>query len=258
MRGGEKNEVVLGTVGIVDAGVYAPDKTYHSGMFVLDNGSTWLALKNNLLGVTPEEGENWKYLARGFASEMLSLITAIDSQGLLGDKGAEVSGQDLFDKFADMVANKVIQKSVMSNVQVNDQNKVPTSALAFNMQQQITSNKTLVDQLNSDMTVITGQAKPWNAKVTTNNCKRIGKIAFCEIWAYKEYGTLIAQESLFSLPWKPESSNMHVCAVGRVTNTGATVPVIVDIDEQYGVVRANQDQDSVNEIRFYLVYLTAA
>lgn len=115
-----------------------------------------------------------------------------------------------------------------------------------------------VDQLNRDMAAVTEQAKPWGAKVTINNCKKIGKIAFCEIWAYKESGALIAQESLFSLPWKPESSNMHVCAVGRATNTGATVPVIVDIDEQYGVVRANQDQDSVNEIRFYLVYLTAA
>ena len=107
------------------------------------------------------------------------------------------------------------------------------------------------------MTVITGQAKPWEAKVTLNNCKKIGKIAFCEIWAYKESGTLIAQESLFSLPWKPESSNMHACAVGRVTSTGATVPIIADIDDQYGVVRVNQSQDLVNEIKFYLVYLTA-
>ena len=107
------------------------------------------------------------------------------------------------------------------------------------------------------MAVITGQAKPWSAKVTTNNCKRIGKIAICEVWAFKESGTLIAQESLFSLLWKPEGSNMHICAVGRVTSTGVTTPIVVDIDEQYGVVRANQNQDSANEIRFYLVYLVA-
>lgn len=114
-----------------------------------------------------------------------------------------------------------------------------------------------VDQLNRDMTVITGQAKPWSAKVTTNNCKRIGKIAFCEIWAFKESGALIAQESLFSLPWKPESTNMHICAVGRNTSTGITIPIVADIDDQYGVVRVNQNQDLVNEIRFYLVYLVA-
>lgn len=246
---------ILGEVGIVDKGIYNPDTTYNSGNFVLHNGSTWLAIKDNLTGVTPKEGANWKYLARGFASEMLALITAIDSQGLLGNKGAEVTGQALIDKLADMVANKLIQKTSMSNVQTNDQNKVPTSALAYAMNQSITQNGEAITQLNRDMAVTTGQAKPWIAKVTTNNCKRIGKIAFCEIWALKESGTLIAQESLFSLPWKPESTNMHICAVGRNTSTGVTTPIVVDIDDQYGVVRTNQNQDSVNEIRFYMVYL---
>lgn len=108
------------------------------------------------------------------------------------------------------------------------------------------------------MTVMTGQAKPWSAKLTTNNCKRIGKIAICEVWAFKESGTLIAQESLFSLPWKPESTNMHICAVGRNTSNGITIPIVADIDDQYGAVRVNQNQDSVNEIRFYLVYLATA
>lgn len=173
------------------------------------------------------------------------------------NKASNILLKDKLDEMDKLIDEK-IKKTMMSNVQVNDQNKVPTSALVYTMQQGITNNRDAVDQLNRDMAAVTEQAKPWEAKVTINNCKKIGKIAFCEIWAYKESGTLIAQESLFSLPWKPESSNMHVCAVGRATNTGATVPVIVDIDEQYGVVRANQDQDSVNEIRFYLVYLTAA
>lgn len=173
------------------------------------------------------------------------------------NKASNILLKDKLDEMDKLIDEK-IKKAMMSNIQVNDQNKVPTSALAFNMQQQITSNKTLVDQLNRDMAAVTEQAKPWGAKVTINNCKKIGKIAFCEIWAYKESGTLIAQESLFSLPWKPESSNMHVCAVGRNTSTGITIPIVADIDDQYGVVRVNQNQDLVNEIRFYLVYLTAA
>ena len=142
---------ILGEVGIVDKGIYNPDTTYNSGNFVLHNGSTWLAIKDNLTGVTPEEGMNWKYLARGFASEMLALITAIDSQGLLGNKGAEVTGQALIDKLADMVANKLIQKTSMSNVQTNDQNKVPTSALAYAMNQSITQNGEAITQLNRDI-----------------------------------------------------------------------------------------------------------
>lgn len=142
---------ILGEVGIVDKGIYNPDTTYNSGNFVLHNGSTWLAIKDNLTGVTPEEGANWKYLARGFASEMLALITAIDSQGLLGNKGAEVTGQALIDKLADMVANKLIQKASMSNVQANDQDKVPTSALVYAMNQSITQNEEAITQLNRDI-----------------------------------------------------------------------------------------------------------
>lgn len=147
----ENESISLGKIGIVDGGVYDPKKTYNSGTFVLHNGSTWLAMKDNLTGATPEEGTNWKYLARGFASEMLSLITAIDSQGLLGSKGAEVTGQALIDKLADMAANKLIQKASMSNVQANDQNKVPTSALAYAMNRSITQNEEAITQLNRDI-----------------------------------------------------------------------------------------------------------
>lgn len=132
----------LGLVGIADKGTYSAEATYNKGQFVLYDGSTWLALKDNLNGVTPAEGENWKYLARGFAAELLSLVTAIDSQGLSGSQGGQVNAQSLIDVLADKVANQLIAKSMMSNVQVNDAEKVPTSALAYAMQQSI-------DTLNS-------------------------------------------------------------------------------------------------------------
>ena len=134
----------LGLVGIADKGTYSAEATYNKGQFVLYDGSTWLALKDNLNGVTPAEGENWKYLARGFAAELLSLVTAIDSQGLSGSQGGQVNAQSLIDVLADKVANQLIAKSMMSNVQVNDSGKVPTSALAYAMQQSI-------DTLNSNL-----------------------------------------------------------------------------------------------------------
>lgn len=136
----------LGLVGIADKGTYSAEATYNKGQFVLHDGSTWLALKDNLNGVTPAEGENWKYLARGFAAELLSLVTAIDSQGLSGSQGGRVNAQSLIDVLADKVANQLIAKSMMSNVQVNDSGKVPTSALAYAMQQSI-------ETLNSKMSI---------------------------------------------------------------------------------------------------------
>ena len=135
----------LGLVGIADKGTYSAEATYNKGQFVLYDGSTWLALKDNLNGVTPAEGENWKYLARGFAAELLSLVTAIDSQGLSGSQGGQVNAQSLIDVLADKVANQLIAKNMMSNVQVNDAEKVPTSALAYAMQQSI-------ETLNSKIT----------------------------------------------------------------------------------------------------------
>ena len=50
----------------------------------------------------------------------------------------------------DALIDQKIAKAMMSNVQVNDQNKVPTSALAYSMQQQITENANDISGLNTD------------------------------------------------------------------------------------------------------------
>ena len=50
----------------------------------------------------------------------------------------------------DALIDQKIAKAMMSNVQVNDQNKVPTSALAYAMQQQITENEDAISVLNSE------------------------------------------------------------------------------------------------------------
>lgn len=87
------------------------------------------------------------------------LIT--DNQELVVDKvedvAQETTTQLLIDAIAQKVANELVTnsaltttlanyvtKAMMSNVQVNDQNKVPTSSLAFSMNQAIT-------ELNSDI-----------------------------------------------------------------------------------------------------------
>lgn len=66
------------------------------------------------------------------------------------NKAANILLKDKLDEMDTLIDEK-IKKAMMSNIQINDRNKVPTSALAFDMQKQITSNKTLVDQLNRDM-----------------------------------------------------------------------------------------------------------
>ena len=94
------------------------------------------------------------------------LIT--DNQELVVEKQGEVAQetttQALIDAIADKVANQLVTntaltsqlanyvtKAMMSNSQTNDQNKVPTSALAYLMNQQITENENAITQLNSDL-----------------------------------------------------------------------------------------------------------
>lgn len=90
-------------------------------------------------------------------------LLATDTQGILGGAGTEVSLQAIIDKVAEKITNELVSnsslaqtlanyvtKAMMSNVQVNDQNKVPTSALAYAMQQAIAANANGVTQLNNN------------------------------------------------------------------------------------------------------------
>ena len=72
----------LGKVGIVDKGNYSAEVVYNSGDFVLYEGSTWLALKDGLIGIKPTEGENWKYLARGVSEDIQGQIDSINNNKL--------------------------------------------------------------------------------------------------------------------------------------------------------------------------------
>ncbi len=118
----------LGKVGIVDRGNYLQEETYNAGDFVLYNGSTWLALKDGLLGAEPAEGTSWKYLARGFEAEVLSMIAANDTSGLMGEEGQQVNAQSLIDVIADKVANRLIDKGLIANNLVTDNTEMVLAA----------------------------------------------------------------------------------------------------------------------------------
>lgn len=136
----------LGTVGIADRGNYSASATYVKGNFVYYDGSSWLALKDNLTGVTPEEGDNWKYLARGYAAELLSMITALDTSGVLGQAGASVGGQALMDAIADKVMTKLVERSSIVQTESTSTTTAPSSAYF----------KQVTDRVISDLVVDRG------------------------------------------------------------------------------------------------------
>lgn len=98
-------------------------------------------------------------------------LLASDTQGILGSIGTEVSLQTIIDKLAEKIMRELVSNSsltqtlanymttaMMSGEQINDGNKVPTSALAFAMNQAITQNKNAITQLNSEIIQSSGSA----------------------------------------------------------------------------------------------------
>ena len=78
----------------------------------------------------------------------------------------------------DALIDQKIAKAMMSNVQVNDQNKVPTSALAYAMQQQITENEEAITGLNSDLD---DRVPVSDLKAVVDQSERVPLIVQCDI-----------------------------------------------------------------------------
>lgn len=160
----------LGNVGYADKGVYSADATYNKYNAVYHEGSTYVALKDNLHGVTPADGVNWRYMAKGFTEASADAITVIDTSGIIdGTKNKKTILQTFLDKVGDFIINKAVTndalmlkladyvaKTDIVQVESTATNKVPSSAYL----------KQVKDSIDSNL------AKT-NAKVTLNGVKNI-------------------------------------------------------------------------------------
>ena len=160
----------LGNVGYADKGVYSADATYNKYNAVYHEGSTYVALKDNLHGVTPADGVNWRYMAKGFTEASADAITVIDTSGIIdGTKNKKTILQTFLDKVGDFIINKAVTndalmlkladyvaKTDIVQVESTATNKVPSSAYLKQVKADINSNL----------------AKT-NAKVTLNGVKNI-------------------------------------------------------------------------------------
>ncbi len=160
----------LGNVGYADKGIYSADATYNKYNVVYYEGSTYVALKDNLHGVTPSNGENWRYMAKGFNEASADGITVIDTSGIIdGTKKKKTILQTFLDKVGDFIINKAVtnealllkladyvKKTDIVQTESTATNKVPSSAYLKQVKADINSNL----------------AKT-NAKVTLNGVKNI-------------------------------------------------------------------------------------
>ena len=160
----------LGNVGYADKGVYSADATYNKYNTVYHEGSTYVALKDNLHGVTPADGANWRYMAKGFTEASADAITVIDTSGIIdGTKNKKTILQTFLDKVGDFIINKAVTndalmlkladyvaKTDIVQVEFTATNKVPSSAYL----------KQVKDSIDSNLAAA-------NAKVTLNGVKNI-------------------------------------------------------------------------------------
>ncbi|WP_306561248.1 hypothetical protein [Enterocloster bolteae] len=149
----------LGNVGYADKGVYSADATYNKYNTVYHEGSTYVALKDNLHGVTPADGANWRYMAKGFTEASADAITVIDTSGIIdGTKNKKTILQTFLDKVGDFIINKAVTndalmlkladyvaKTDIVQVESTATNKVPSSAYLKQVKDSIDSN--LADKL---------------------------------------------------------------------------------------------------------------
>ena len=151
----------LGNVGYADKGVYSADATYNKYNVVYYEGSTYVALKDNLHGVTPANGENWRYMAKGFNEASADGITVIDTSGIIdGTKKKKTILQTFLDKVGDFIINKAVtnealllkladylKKTDIVQTESTATNKVPSSAYLKQVKADINSD--LVSKLGT-------------------------------------------------------------------------------------------------------------
>lgn len=176
----------LGKWMITNGGEYNPDTTYEQLTMVLYQNSTYITLRT-VTGIIPNNDKiNYILMAQGFSANALADVVAKDTYGVIGDVSGDVSAQNLVDYLTNEVVNNLLKKTSISTVQTNSDNTVPSSSLAYAMQQEITKNKEDIATANSNLPYIDTSKKikdgfangtSWTA---TENCIVCGSIGFNE------------------------------------------------------------------------------
>jgi len=193
----------LGNVGYADKGVYSADATYNKYNAVYHEGSTYVALKDNLHGVTPADGANWRYMAKGFTEASADAITVIDTLGIIdGTKNKKTILQTFLDKVGDFIINKAVTndalmlkladyvaKTDIVQVESTATNKVPSSAYLKQVKDSIDSNLagliTVIDATSPATTNQTVKVCSFPSGYTWNNSTLIAAIKQGDSYKYQ-------------------------------------------------------------------------
>lgn len=170
----------LGKWMITNGGEYNPNTTYEQLTMVLYQNSTYITLRT-VTGIIPNNDKiNYILMAQGFSANALGDVVAKDTYGVIGDVGGDVSAQNLVDYLTNEVVNNLLKKTSISTVHTNSDNTVPSSSLAYKMQQAITKNKEDIATANSNLGNISDDINPLKSNyinhISTNVLNKVNLV----------------------------------------------------------------------------------
>lgn len=129
----------LAVVGYSDKGVYSSGTTYNKYNVVLYEGSSYVALKDNLVGVTPsDDGVNWRIFAQGLEVVSADNIDVNDTPDVTGGgSGNKVKLQALIDKLSDWWLSKLTERLVNNGTTTTSGQYALDAAFGKNLQDQV-------------------------------------------------------------------------------------------------------------------------
>lgn len=158
------------------------------------------------------------------------------------NKAANVLLKDKLDEM-DKIIDEKIAKALMSNVQVNDQSKIPTSALAYAMQQSITKNGQDIAKLNSDLGISQGIFTDVADIVSDSNLyyEKIGPhLLYITGWIEIKPGTYNASYQIFKMDEYKAKINTMLHAIDVTKLTSPVYPIYVANDTGIASLKLNQ------------------
>lgn len=115
-------------------------------------GTGWLRLPSDPKDF--KERFAWSHVKSIFydkAKNILLKKKLDDMDGLIADHADAIANKLMTNDAFNTAIADYVTKAMMSSTQVNDANHVPTSSLAYAMQQAITANANAITQLNSEL-----------------------------------------------------------------------------------------------------------
>ena len=104
--------ISLGRVGISPKGEYSINIVYKRGDLVYYKGSSYIALKNNVVIAPVDDGINWTLSTKGYDEITASEVSINDTYNIIGN-GAGSKG--ILQTFLDNIGNRIVNKIVNSD-----------------------------------------------------------------------------------------------------------------------------------------------